>query len=147
MIVPCRLIKRKALMRYDDFIKLDDLKKYAAAMNLRARQHHAAGQMTAVLLRSLILDSGGKCAWCDAGLVKQEFEIDHVLALVQGGANTYANLAVTCVTCNRRKGDKSPLTFALEQVARNGVQTALIRRILDENDADAAHQPSLFGDE
>lgn len=131
-------------MIYTDFPDLNALKPYAAEMNKRARQYDAPGTMTAVLLRSLILDSAGRCAWCDTKLLRQEFEIDHIHPLRRGGANTYDNLALTCAPCNRRKGERPPLQFALEQVAANGTITPLIRRLLDDHDADATRQESLL---
>lgn len=131
-------------MIYNDFLDIYELRKYASAMNARAREYQARGTLTEVLLRSLILESEGKCAWCSKNLLKQEFEIDHVQALRWGGANSYDNLAVTCVSCNRRKGEKSAIKFALELAAERQEITLLVRKILDENQADGHHQPSLF---
>ena len=131
-------------MIYNDFLDIYELRKYAGAMNARAREYRAKGILTEVLLRSLILESAGKCAWCGRGLLKQEFEIDHIQALRWGGTNSYGNLAVTCVSCNRRKAEKSAIKFALELASEQQEITLLVRKILDENQADGHHQPSLF---
>ncbi len=34
------------------------------------------------------------------------FTIDHLLALAEGGTNEFANLALACFHCNRRKSDR-----------------------------------------
>lgn len=135
-------------MHYDDFLNMDALKKYAAAMNQRAASKGASGRVTAEILRSLILESAGKCGWCDVSVVKADFEIDHIETLSHGGSNDATNLAITCPDCNRRKAEKHPATFAQEQIAQSGITTLLISRILTfYNITSAPQQRSLFGDE
>ncbi len=133
-------------MHYRDRIPLNDLKLYAAAMNTRAKGLRRPGIITAETLRGVILDSGGHCAWCGDSLVGQEFEIDHIHPLSRGGDNLPENLVLACADCNRRKGDKSPLTFAQEQSAR-GKLTRLGRRILNDAETPAMRQQSLFDDD
>jgi hypothetical protein len=135
-------------MHYDDFLNAEALKRYAAALNARAVALGLAGRVDADLLRGLILESAGRCAWCDAGVVRADFEIDHITPLSRGGVNTLDNLALTCPECNRRKSGKSPATFAQECVAAGGAQTALIARVLAAHGIDAPpRQRSLFGDD
>lgn len=131
-------------MIYNDFLDTYELRKYANAMNARARTYRARGVLTDILLRSLILDSAGKCAWCGQSLLKQEFEIDHIQPLRWSGTNTYDNLAVTCISCNRRKAEKSAIKFALELAAEQRETTLLVRKILDDHQSEGHHQPSLF---
>lgn len=134
-------------MIYDDFLDTAELEKYAAALNARARQVGSRGHITVDILRGRILESGGNCEWCGTAIVHQDFEIDHILALRNHGGNTPDNLATACPNCNRRKSDKHPARFALEIYAETGVQTSLIKRILDFYDMQPKHQQSLFGDE
>lgn len=131
-------------MQYKDIIPLKELNKYASEMNRRAQNLKSHGIITDQLLRETILESNGKCAWCDRNLVHQDFEIDHIVALVNGGNNLSENLALTCISCNRRKGEKHPVKFALEIVAETGIQTALTQRILDQHNLKPQQQQSLF---
>lgn len=133
-------------MRYQDFLQAEALATYAAAINRRAALAGVPGRVQADDLRDVILESGGRCAWCSAPLVDAEFEIDHVEALVRGGANTRANLVCACPACNRRKGDRPPVQFALERVAAGGTRTPLINRLLHEHGAAPTVQRSLFDD-
>lgn len=133
-------------MHYRDRIPLNDLKLYAAALNTRAKALRCSGSLTAETLRGVILDSGGRCAWCGDSLIGQAFEIDHIMPLSRGGDNLTVNLVLACADCNRRKGDKPPLTFAQQQSAR-GKLTRLVRRLLKEADAPAMRQDSLFGEQ
>lgn len=133
-------------MYYKDIIPLNDLKKYASTMNHRAQEVNAKGIISPEILREVILDSRGKCAWCDRNLVNQDFEIDHITALVNGGDNTARNLALTCISCNRRKSEKHPAKFALEIVAETGIQTTFTQSILDQHNIKPQQQQSLFDD-
>jgi hypothetical protein len=58
----------------------------------------------AMAREAVIRRDGWKCVYCgdDAG----PFEIDHVLAVVNGGASDVSNLCVACKPCNRSKGAK-----------------------------------------
>ena len=131
-------------MIYSDFLDDDELKAYAQTINQRAKALNKAGRMTVSGLRDRIYESGGRCEWCAVSLLRQPFEVDHIVSLSSGGDNTPDNLAVACPDCNRAKSDKHPARFAQEAYARTGIMTALLRRILDAYDVDAKVQRSLF---
>jgi len=134
-------------MRYRDRLDPAALKKYAASFNSRARAVGADGLVDVDTLRGVILDCGGRCGWCDRPLMDVEFEVDHILSLNRGGANTPDNLAAACISCNREKGDRHPARFARIKRAQGG-DTALIQRVLTEYGIDdAGVQLSLFEDE
>jgi hypothetical protein len=126
-------------MRYDDFLKAEELARYAASLNQRA----GAGNIRPDELRHLILDSGGRCAWCGADLRHVDFEVDHITPLSLGGAHALANLALACWPCNRQKAAHSPLRFAQEQAAR-GHRTPLVLRLLAAHGLEALTQRGLF---
>lgn len=133
-------------MRYRDRLDPAALKRYAAALNSRARAVGAPGTLDAEALRGVILDSGGRCGWCGVSLMDVDFEVDHIASLHRGGDNTSANLAATCITCNRQKGDQHPARFARQKRAQ-GSDTALVRRVLADYGADdAGVQLGLFDD-
>lgn len=134
-------------MRYADRLDPETLKRYAAALNSRARGRGVRGRVSAEALRTLILESGGRCAWCGASLVDRELEIDHIISLSGGGDNRPSNLAVSCPACNRRKSDRSTVVFAQELLASGGVMTPLLRRVLKHYGIDeVATQARLFND-
>lgn len=57
-------------------------------------------------IRDLVyLRDGEKCVYC--GTTEAEFHLDHVFPLSRGGDHSAANLAVSCASCNRSKGDKT----------------------------------------
>ena len=48
------------------------------------------------------------CQYCGRRFAKTELSIDHVIPQSRGGRDTWENLALACLKCNVRKGDKSP---------------------------------------
>jgi len=53
---------------------------------------------------AVMLRDGAKCTYCDD--TNGPFEIDHILAVANGGSNDPENLCVACAPCNRSKGAK-----------------------------------------
>lgn len=53
----------------------------------------------------IIERQGGKCAHCNrrVGMAGEAIEFDHVVALVNGGENTEANLQALCALCHVAK--------------------------------------------
>lgn len=131
-------------MNYTDFLDDNDLKALAQSMNHRAKQANHAGRLSITDLRHRIYASGGQCEWCTVSILKQPFEVDHIIAIVRGGSNLPENIAVSCPTCNRRKSDKHPARFAQETYARTGILTALIQRVFAYYEVEGQIQKSLF---
>lgn len=131
-------------MIYQDLLDECALERYAAALNSRAGR--ARGRLSAAELRDRILESGGRCEWCGTSLVNAEFELDHVLSLRHGGANTAANLVVACPDCNRRKGRKHPARFAAEIYRETGCRSEMLTRLFQRFGLDPARQMPLFAE-
>lgn len=133
-------------MIYDDYLDDPALLSLTQAMNQRAKQNRAHGQVTIAEVRDCIYGSGGRCAWCGVSLLKRAFEIDHIIALSRGGQHTPDNLAVACPTCNRRKASKHVARFAQEIYAETGDLTPLLERIFQHFEIDARTQARLFAE-
>ena len=131
-------------MIYQDFLDQQDLRRYASALNARAKRVKAKGILTPDLLRDRIFESGGCCEWCSVDLVNKEFELDHVESLSHQGLNTAENLVVSCPDCNRRKSGKHPARFASEIYSETGQKTSLLDKILQRYDIILKTQMSLF---
>ena len=48
------------------------------------------------------------CQYCGIQPGGDELTIDHVVPRSQGGASTWENCVLACVTCNKRKADRTP---------------------------------------
>ncbi len=131
-------------MRYSDFPNETELKRYTRAFNARTRLLGRTVSLDVNTLRGVILESSGMCGWCGVTLLKQDFEIDHIIALADRGAHSAENLVVACPVCNRQKASQAPLKFVLALVAKHGHSTPTIQRVLDYYGAEAKVQQALF---
>lgn len=78
--------------------------------NRRARKIGNGGKHTAKEVKVLFVLQKGKCICCKTS-IKDGYHVDHVYALVNGGANDKHNLQLLCPTCNMSKGAKDPIDF------------------------------------
>ena len=50
----------------------------------------------------------GRCQYCGMSLLPKEITYDHVLPKSRGGNTSWENVVTCCVSCNSRKGSKTP---------------------------------------
>lgn len=67
----------------------------------------------------------GLCHWCKRecifggiGGTKNEFTVDHVIALCAGGTNHWKNLVGSCHECNNRRGCEWSRNYQLIEIKR-----------------------------
>ncbi len=118
------------LMRYDDLLDKTELNTYTRTLNARAKQIGIPTRLSMPDVRGVILESGGVCGWCAVSLLRQPFELDHIIPLADKGAHTPQNLVVACPDCNRRKSSQHPAKFAQALSVQLGQTTPLILRVL-----------------
>lgn len=131
-------------MRYQDSLDLEALKQYVVSMNHRAKSLGVVGLLGVEALQDRIFACAGQCEWCGKRIVNEDFEIDHILSLANGGQNSADNLAVACVACNRSKSAKHPAKFAAEIAARSTHRTDLVQTILEQHEIPVVGQKNLF---
>ncbi|HUE86967.1 MAG TPA: HNH endonuclease [Vicinamibacterales bacterium] len=51
---------------------------------------------------------GNTCQYCAHQYPTQELTFDHVVPVSQGGRKDWENIVTCCVSCNRRKGGRTP---------------------------------------
>jgi 5-methylcytosine-specific restriction endonuclease McrA len=90
----------------------DAQRTYRAAR--RARIREAGGTYTKEDVRRLMRLQRGKCAACRTCLLRG-YNVDHVVALKNGGSNGPENLQLLCFPCNMKKGTKDPIKFMQEK--------------------------------
>ena len=49
-----------------------------------------------------------KCQYCGDGYPTGELTFDHVVPVAHGGRKDWENIVTCCITCNRRKGGRTP---------------------------------------
>jgi 5-methylcytosine-specific restriction endonuclease McrA len=48
------------------------------------------------------------CQYCGQKLPTNDLTFDHVVPVAQGGRKDWENIVTCCITCNRRKGGRTP---------------------------------------
>jgi 5-methylcytosine-specific restriction endonuclease McrA len=76
------------LLRYVRIKKRFDYVPFSRA-NIYARDHH-------------------NCQYCNTHHATQDLTFDHVIPVSQGGRKDWENIVTCCVSCNRRKGGRTP---------------------------------------
>lgn len=57
---------------------------------------------------NIYLRDKGRCQYCSNFVSRNSFTYEHVVPKAQGGRTTWENVVVACVSCNQRKGGRTP---------------------------------------
>ena len=100
--------KRKAaVLKWD---KANPESKRIHAHTRRARKSASGGTLSKGLLAKLFALQKGKCACCKQPL-GSDAQLDHIVPIAMGGANTDENIQLLHGLCNRQKSAKHPVDF------------------------------------
>jgi 5-methylcytosine-specific restriction endonuclease McrA len=58
--------------------------------------------------RNIFARDGNTCQYCGKHHASSELSLDHIVPRSQGGESGWENLVCCCVTCNARKGGRTP---------------------------------------
>ena len=58
--------------------------------------------------QNLYIRDGGKCQYCGSPFSQRELTYDHVIPRSKGGETEWTNVVTCCVTCNLKKGGRTP---------------------------------------
>jgi len=84
-------IKLPAVMRLLKLVKLKD--------------SHRAVKFSRI---NIFTRDGYNCQYCNHKFRTEDLTFDHVIPQVQGGAATWENIVTACLSCNNRKGGRTP---------------------------------------
>lgn len=62
---------------------------------------------------NLFRRDGYRCQYCGGQPGLKALTVDHVLPKSRGGATSWENCVIACVTCNGRKGDRTPAEISM----------------------------------
>lgn len=83
----------------------------AIAIRTQKKRLAANGDSNHIQIASRMAYHGHKCIYCGGPFE----EIEHMIPLSRGGTNWPANLAPSCLSCNRSKGTKTVWEFLEEK--------------------------------
>ena len=58
--------------------------------------------------QNLYIRDGGRCQYCGSLFSQKELTYDHVVPRSKGGETLWTNVVTCCVTCNLKKGGRTP---------------------------------------
>lgn len=58
--------------------------------------------------RNIFLRDEHRCQYCNRRFASQRLSLDHVMPRSRGGPDTWENVVCACLTCNTRKGGRTP---------------------------------------
>src|SRR6476659_3219290 len=101
-----RLLRRIRMRRKVDYVPF-------SRANIYARDHHT-------------------CQYCSEKLPTAELTFDHVVPVAQGGRKDWENIVTCCITCNRKKGGRTPAEagMRLQRHPRRPDSAPAIRRTI-----------------
>jgi CRISPR/Cas system Type II protein with McrA/HNH and RuvC-like nuclease domain len=70
-----------------------------------------------------------ECVYCGS---KKNLTVDHIQPKSKGGLNTWQNLITCCGTCNRAKGDKTPVEANMK-LRYNPYEPSIFSEIINSN--------------
>jgi 5-methylcytosine-specific restriction endonuclease McrA len=56
------------------------------------------------------------CQYCGVRFASGELTFDHVVPVAQGGRKDWENIVTCCISCNRRKGGRTPAQAGMRLV-------------------------------
>ena len=68
--------------------------------------------------RNIYARDRNQCQYCGDHFRTSELSLDHVIPRSQGGQNTWENLVCCCVSCNSRKGGRTPAQAHMQPVRK-----------------------------
>ncbi len=72
-------------------------------LNIRQRREASGMRRTRIYMRDKY-----RCQYCGDKKTASELTLDHILPRSRGGDNSPVNVVTACVTCNQRKGNRTP---------------------------------------
>lgn len=58
--------------------------------------------------RNVYARDNNTCQYCGKKFKSEDLNLDHVVPKAQGGTNTWENIVCSCITCNSKKGSRTP---------------------------------------
>ena len=92
-------------------IKLPSVIRLLRYITIRKRFDHVPFSRANIYARD-----GHRCQYCGRQFPVSDLTFDHVVPVSQGGRKDWENIVTCCVTCNRRKGGRTPAQAGLRVI-------------------------------
>jgi 5-methylcytosine-specific restriction endonuclease McrA len=66
---------------------------------------------------NIYLRDGNRCQYCGHKFTSSELSLDHVIPLSRGGHSSWDNVVCACLSCNVKKGNRTPSEASMRLIA------------------------------
>jgi 5-methylcytosine-specific restriction endonuclease McrA len=109
-----RANKEEMAERHSKWCKDNSLK---CRLYVEKRRSLKVGSFSEDDIKEIMKHQRGRCAYykiCGKS-IRNQYDIDHIIALSKGGSNLRSNLQLLCQNCNRTKSNKDPIVFSRQR--------------------------------
>jgi len=71
-----------------------------------------------------------RCQYCGEKKTAAELTLDHILPRSRGGDNSPVNVVTACVSCNNRKGDRTPAEARMPMLTSQSALRVKLERVM-----------------
>jgi len=107
----CLVLAEKAEIVHDDGTELHSARlniPSPTVIRLRYVVKVPYQRVAALSRRAIFARDEHRCQYCGHRFPPSQLTFDHVVPVARGGHKGWDNIVTCCVTCNRRKGDRTP---------------------------------------
>ena len=94
-------------------------------INVRRRREAAGMKRLRIYMRDKF-----RCQYCGEKKTARELTMDHILPRSRGGDNSPVNIVTACVSCNNRKGDRTPAEARMPLLTSQSALRVKLERVV-----------------
>jgi 5-methylcytosine-specific restriction endonuclease McrA len=94
-------------------------------INIRRRREASSMKRLRIYMRDKF-----RCQYCGEKKTAGELTLDHILPRSRGGDNSPVNVVTACVSCNNRKGDRTPAEARMPLLTSQSALRVKLERVV-----------------
>ena len=94
-------------------------------INIRRRREASGMKRLRIYMRDKF-----RCQYCGEKKAAGELTLDHILPRSRGGDNSPVNIVTACVSCNNRKGDRTPAEARMPLLTSQSALRVKLERVV-----------------
>lgn len=105
----CLMVTDRAeVLQESDIVVRSIDKEFRIPKVIKLTKIHKGKNQPSFSKNSVFLRDNCTCAYCGTKVSKQKVTIDHIKPKSQGGKNAWENVISSCLSCNNKKGGRTP---------------------------------------
>ncbi len=130
-------LEKAELIKFDTHILIrSSSSQYPQPTIIRLADYRYFPKTIDLTRRNLLRRDGMRCQYC--GKSNVQLTLDHILPRSRGGKEEWENLVVACITCNNKKGNRTPEEAGMKLLSKPKKPSPVlfIRQHFPQNEGD-----------